>query len=258
MHVCSRNVPTTVECSRHPVDHHTRDDWMALEHSAESRLLSTTKSHRSPHRNTALLVTAVLGDPCLTSNNGGWTNVVSLKNKQDFADLHGYRFYWTNEHFDDQLFGAMNKIAVLRYLAYRHKVRRHVSPWSFHELTCQDDPHVEWFWWLDQDTLFANITSDVPWQRYGDADMVLWTPWGADRLLSQADPVGRRLGTIHNTTTHTTHNTSCPTQRSTVGCCCCETAIGPGPCLISWLTMPAAIGTAMERWAPKCTRYVAA
>lgn len=75
---------------------------------------------------------------------------------------------------DNELFGAMNKISVLRYLAYLHK----------------DDPHVDWFWWLDQDTLFANITHDVPWQRYANADMVLWTPWGADRLLSHADPVG--------------------------------------------------------------------
>lgn len=34
------------------------------------------------------------------------------------------------------------------------------------------------------------MTADVPWQRYAGADMVLWTPWGAERLLTKADPVG--------------------------------------------------------------------
>lgn len=113
----------------------TRDDWKMLEQTAASRLLSAQprEAHPAPHRPTALLVTAVLGDPCLTFK-GGWTNIVSIKNKQDFADMHGYRLYWTNEHLDSELFGAMNKIQVLRYLAYRYR----------------DDPHIEWFWWLDQ------------------------------------------------------------------------------------------------------------
>ncbi len=67
----------------------------------------------------------------------------------------------------------MNKISILRHLAYRYK-----------------DAPVEWFWWLDQDTLFANMTTDIPWRRYGDADMVLWTPWGKEKMLQSADAQG--------------------------------------------------------------------
>lgn len=189
----------------------SREDWIKLEHTAEGRLLDIEhdNTRTSSTHPTALLVTAVLGDPCITYQ-GGWTNVISIKNKQDFADIHGYNFFFTTDNFDNELFGAMNKIAVLRHLAYQHK----------------DDPSYAWFWWLDQDTLFANITHDIPWQRYGDADLVLWTPWGPDRLLAdKADPVGMQSSVCHwSTHTHT------PTpQRSTAGSCCCATATGPGP-----------------------------
>lgn len=79
----------------------TRDDWVKLEQTAESRLLDSqhtaTHTRAPPAHPTAMLVTAVLGDPCLTYK-GGWTNVISIKNKQDFADIHGHELYWTNEH----------------------------------------------------------------------------------------------------------------------------------------------------------------
>lgn len=110
----------------------TKADWIALEETAEQRLFAQPtptvrydvpsqwegdpKYDPVPHSPSlhagegvhgpvkALLVTALLGEPCQTYA-GNWVNVVSLKNKRDFAQMHHYGFYWSTEHLDDELYG---------------------------------------------------------------------------------------------------------------------------------------------------------
>ncbi len=146
----------------------TRAEWIALEQTAEQRLLSQLrptvrydvpgkwegdpKYDPTPHTAglhagegvhgpvKALLVTATLGEPCKTYA-GNWVNVISLKNKRDFAQTHQYGFYWTTEHLDEELHGMW--LWVKEWLYHRKQLRVIsflLSYISIHLYTCLCTP----------------------------------------------------------------------------------------------------------------------
>mmetsp|Transcript_38516 Transcript_38516/g.62408 ORF Transcript_38516/g.62408 Transcript_38516/m.62408 type:complete len:309 (-) Transcript_38516:133-1059(-) len=112
------------------------------------------KSH--PRNRKLLIVTAVHPHKCSTPN-GDYLNVLSLKNKYDFALLHdGYDVYVGSDNVDSKLTGPWNKIALLQ------QVIGHTS--------------YEWYLWIDSDALFVNMTFSIPFSSgsYAGKDIILW------------------------------------------------------------------------------------
>ncbi|GBG82533.1 GT34-family glycosyltransferase [Chara braunii] len=78
----------------------------------------------------------------------------SLKNKVDYARLHGFQVLYPMENVDMNLTGNWNKIAVLRGAMRVHKA-------------------VKWFFWLDSDALITDMLFEIPWKRYNGLDLVV-------------------------------------------------------------------------------------
>lgn len=58
-----------------------------------------------------LIVSAINIDPC-ESFVGNYVNMLALKNKEDYARMHGYGFYYAIDQQNSTLFGPWNKIKV--------------------------------------------------------------------------------------------------------------------------------------------------
>jgi hypothetical protein len=58
-----------------------------------------------------MIATAINIDPC-ESFMGNYINILSLKNKEDYARMHGYGFYYALDQQNSTLFGPWNKIKV--------------------------------------------------------------------------------------------------------------------------------------------------
>lgn len=120
-----------------------------------------------------IIVTSVPETPC-SSVTGHHIHLMSLRNKQDYANLHGYEFHWTRTA---HLAGPWNKVAVLLQLLQQHS-------------TSQDPP---WLLWVDADTLFANMSRTVSFARYAGKDVVI--P-GDEQALDDRDAQGINTGVM--------------------------------------------------------------
>lgn len=108
--------------------------------------------HHSKPR--VLLVTGVSPSPC-KAPAGDHITSLSIKNKQDYARLHGYDFYVSNQQVDKNLTGAWNKVALVRDLLHDHR-------------------EYEWIMWIDYDALIVDMKFQLPLERYVGFDFVLW------------------------------------------------------------------------------------
>lgn len=103
-----------------------------------------------------MLVTATHLVPC-HSMMGTHVTMLSIKNKADYAKMHGYGFHWATEEPDPLMQGAWNKIAVLQMVADKYS-----------------ESEVGWFLWVDSDTLILDMDRPLPVERYEGRDIVVW------------------------------------------------------------------------------------
>jgi hypothetical protein len=101
-----------------------------------------------------MIVTGISPREC-KAESGDHITLLSVKNKQDYARLHGYEFYLSAHQSDPQLKGAWNKVALVRDLL-------------------QQNPDVEWVVWMDYDALIIDMEFQLPLNRYIGRDFVLW------------------------------------------------------------------------------------
>lgn len=123
-----------------------------------------------------VITTAVLAKPC-SGSTGNYVNLLSIRNKQDYAQLHGYGLYWTSDTLDPSLSGAWNKVAVLLALMRNGQYA-----------------HTEWFLWVDYDTLFANMSTTIPFHKYAGKDLVVWGDH--QKMLHDYDAHGTNTGVL--------------------------------------------------------------
>lgn len=79
---------------------------------------------------------------------------MSVKNKQDYARLHGYDFYVSTAQTSPLLSGAWNKVALILELV--------------------ETSQYEWIVWIDSDSLIMNVLFEIPWKKYEGYDLVMW------------------------------------------------------------------------------------
>lgn len=96
------------------------------------------------------MVTALPERPCDRQGFGNYISTLSVKNKQDYADVHGYAFLWKAELVNRKLPGPWNKISILRHL-----------------LNSLDAQQFPWILWVDYDAIIPNMTFVLPFERYG-------------------------------------------------------------------------------------------
>lgn len=95
------------------------------------------------------MVTALPERPCDRQGFGNYISTLSIKNKQDYADVHGYEFMWKAELINRHLPGPWNKISILRHL-----------------LNTLDAQRFPWILWVDYDAIIPNMTFVLPFERY--------------------------------------------------------------------------------------------
>lgn len=81
--------------------------------------------------------------------------LLSIKNKQDYARIHGFQSFFSVNQTDENLKGAWNKVALIRRIL----------------LTRSD---YEWVIWMDYDALIVNMKFEIPFERYSGHDLVMW------------------------------------------------------------------------------------
>ncbi|KAI3658524.1 hypothetical protein MP638_004835 [Amoeboaphelidium occidentale] len=135
----------------------------------------TSCDKAAPSSPKALIVTAVAPKPC-SAPGGDFLTMLSIKNKQDYARLHGYGFYLSTEQSDPLLKGAWNKVALVR------------------DLLKNSTEKYEWIVWMDYDALIMDMKFKIPFTEYksGGFDLVLW---GQERELFELGDAHMGLNT---------------------------------------------------------------
>ena len=100
-----------------------------------------------------LLVTAFSPGAC-RSEHGDHQQLQTLKNKLDYANIHGYQLHVGMDQASSLLKGPWNKVALMR------KLMEHRS--------------VEWLFWMDADALITDMSFVFPIERYKDYNLVMW------------------------------------------------------------------------------------
>ena len=113
-----------------------------------------------------MIVTATQPSPC-TTQSGDFMVQLGLKNKWQYALLHGHRTWVSTELLSPwDLGGQWNKLALLSALA---------------DPDCPSTRGVEWLLWMDDDSLFGDMEFALPLAKY-DADGVDLVLWGDEEM----------------------------------------------------------------------------
>lgn len=100
-----------------------------------------------------MLVTSSHPQEC-RNEHGDHMLMKSLKNKVDYCRRHGIELYYNIDNLDKRMSGWWVKVFLLYMLMLEH-------------------PEVEWFLWMDSDTLFTNMTFAFPLAKYDGYNMVV-------------------------------------------------------------------------------------
>ncbi|MCO5573297.1 hypothetical protein L7F22_027066 [Adiantum nelumboides] len=116
--------------------------------------LGTWRAQNAPSSHPQiLLVTGSSSTPC-DHPVGDHYLLKSIKNKMDYARLHGLKIFYNVAELDDHLVGFWSKLPLLRRLMLAH-------------------PEIEWLWWMDSDAVFTDMAFELPIEKYEDHNLVL-------------------------------------------------------------------------------------
>lgn len=122
-----------------------REQWLS---ENNARAVSTLKG-----KPRMLLVTGSQPSSCENSE-GDHFLLKSIKNKLDYARLHGIEIFYNMAHLDQEMAGFWAKLPLLRKLMLTN-------------------PDVEWIWWMDSDALFTDMAFEVPLAKYANYNLVM-------------------------------------------------------------------------------------
>lgn len=121
-----------------------REQWLSENQRTTSRLQEKPR---------VLLVTGSQPSSCENSE-GDHFLLKSIKNKLDYARLHGFEIFYNMAHLDQEMAGFWAKLPLLRKLMLTN-------------------PGVEWIWWMDSDALFTDMSFEVPLEKYESYNLVM-------------------------------------------------------------------------------------
>ncbi|KAG0590683.1 hypothetical protein KC19_1G119100 [Ceratodon purpureus] len=78
----------------------------------------------------------------------------SIKNKMDYCRIHGIELYYNMDKIDDEMLGWWVKTFLTHMLMKEH-------------------PDIDWFWWMDSDAIFTDMTFELPLKKYENYNMVM-------------------------------------------------------------------------------------
>ncbi len=125
-----------------------------------------------PYNGHIHIVTTVHKRPCERTMMGNWLEMLSVKNKENYAIARNYSFSWFTADVQRDMRGNWNKLAALQLV--------------FDALEPNDN---EWVLWVDSDALFVELGQDIPLEKYQGYHVVMWA--GNDREMKEKfDPLG--------------------------------------------------------------------
>ena len=150
---------------------------------AEAPAAAATASRAEPSRAPLelMVVTATQPAPC-TTVHGDHMVQLALKNKWQYAGLHGYGTWASTELLSPwDLGGQWNKVALLSVLAEAGAPAAHGA---------------QWLMWVDDDAIFVDMNWTFPLARYA-ADGIELVMWGDDAMTyERGDSEGINTGTM--------------------------------------------------------------
>jgi xyloglucan 6-xylosyltransferase len=78
----------------------------------------------------------------------------SIKNKMDYARLHNMEIYYNMDNIDDEMTSWWVKTFLTHMLMKQH-------------------PEIDWFWWMDADAIFTDMSFNLPFEKYKNHNMVM-------------------------------------------------------------------------------------
>ena len=122
------------------------------------------------------VLTGIAGTPCSTPW-GDYFLELALKNKADWARLHGYELHQMAQTLDATIRpGAWQKVALLQ------RALRTIPP-----------SRAEWLLWLDMDVVIGDVATTFPVDWYTGKDLVMW---GFKEKISGGDVHGMNSGVL--------------------------------------------------------------
>lgn len=111
-----------------------------------------------------MIISTIHSKPCKYTP-GDHYNFMSIVNKQDYARLHSYKIIATSGVADPTLDNMWNKVGWLLKAYHEH-------------------PEIEWYLWIDSDTMIINPTFEMPLRKFKGKDLVIW---GNETALLEGD-----------------------------------------------------------------------
>lgn len=121
-----------------------RETWNTLNAGMNQTLSGKPKT---------LLVSGSQPGPC-ANPMGDFYHLKFLKNRIDYARLHGLEFFYNMATFEKEMSSFWAKLPLLRKMMLNH-------------------PDVEWVWWMDSDAIFTDFTFEMPMEKYGNNNLIV-------------------------------------------------------------------------------------
>lgn len=100
-----------------------------------------------------LLVSGSQPGPC-ANPLGDFYHLKFLKNRADYARLHGLELFYNMATFNKEMTSFWAKLPLLRNIMLNH-------------------PDVEWIWWMDSDAIFTDMTFEMPMDKYEGKNLIV-------------------------------------------------------------------------------------
>lgn len=88
----------------------------------------------------------------------------SFTNKLQYAELKGYDVIYNRRQPRQDITGNYNKISILSEILENETLTE----------TLTGSKRYEWLFWIDYDALFNDMSFDIPFEKYQDANFVAW------------------------------------------------------------------------------------
>lgn len=122
-------------------------------HRADAIRKATNSSSGVNPKPRIMLITSSHPRKC-DNKQGDQMLLKSIKNKMDYCRIHGIELYYNMDKIDDEMLGWWVKTFLTHMLMKQH-------------------PEIDWFWWMDSDAIFTDMSFQLPLKKYENYNMVM-------------------------------------------------------------------------------------
>ena len=101
----------------------------------------------------------------------------------------------------------------------------------------QEHPEIEWYLWIDSDTMIINPTFEMPLKKFKGKDLIIW---GNETALLEGDGRNGTATSQQHLSQAPCHNTIASQSQQPLQC------IGPHPAAVQWMADSVGSATAQE------------